>query len=92
MQALEISQSKASRGLTALYDVGLLKMKKSGLWSLYSLDNEGIREYQSFLVQAVKKSLKDNKAAVLDKERLKTARRVGAGCTHSTCRIEGAKV
>jgi ArsR family transcriptional regulator, arsenate/arsenite/antimonite-responsive transcriptional repressor len=91
MQALEISQSKASRGLTALYDVGLLKMKKSGLWSLYSLDNEGIRDYQSFLVEAVKKVLKDNEVVLLDRERLKTARRVGTGCTGKTCQTEVAE-
>jgi ArsR family transcriptional regulator len=41
MQALEISQSKASRGLTALYDAGFLKMRKNGLWSLYSIEREG---------------------------------------------------
>jgi DNA-binding transcriptional ArsR family regulator len=49
MQALEISQSKASRGL-------------------------------SLLTQAVKEFMKDNKMAVLDKERLAKAERIGTGC------------
>lgn len=80
MQALEISQSRASRGLTALYDVGFLKMRKDGLWSLYSIDKEGIPVYQSQLIEAVKEAQKDNKIAALDKERLKKAERVGAGC------------
>jgi ArsR family transcriptional regulator len=80
MQALQISQSKASRGLTSLYDVGFLKQRKEGLWSLYSIDKEGIKVYQSQLVEAVKEALKDNKIAVLDKERLKKAERVGARC------------
>ncbi len=80
MQALEISQSRASRGLTALYDAGFLKMKKDGLWSLYSIDKEGIQVYQSQLIEAVKEALKNNKIAALDKERLSKAKRVGARC------------
>ena len=82
IQALEISQSKASRGLTALHDAGFLKMRKEGLWSLYSIDEEGIRGYQSQLVEAVREVMKDNKTAVLDKERLKKAERVGVKCTN----------
>ena len=42
MQALEISQSKASRILSTLYDVGFLKLRKDGLWSLYSIDWDGM--------------------------------------------------
>ena len=80
MQAMEISQSKASRGLIALHDAGFLKMRREGLWALYSLDEEGIRGYRSQLVEAVKEALKGNKIAALDKERLKKAERVGARC------------
>ncbi len=85
MQALEISQSKASRGLSALYDAGFLKLRKDGLWSLYSLDREGIKYYQSQLVEAVKEALKDNKIAALDKERLRKAERVGPSCVGKVC-------
>ncbi len=85
MQALEISQSKASRGLSALYDAGFLKMRRHGLWSLYSIDIEGIKGYQSHLVEAAKEALKDNKIAVQDKERLKKAERVGPCCVGKTC-------
>ena len=80
MQAMEISQSKASRGLSALYDAGFLKLKKDGLWSLYSIDREGIKGYRSQLVEAAEEALRDNKIAALDKERLKKAERVGARC------------
>jgi ArsR family transcriptional regulator len=83
MQALEISQSKASRGLSALYDVGFLNMRKDGLWSLYSIDREGVKGYQSQLIEAVTEALKDNKIAAMDKERLKKAERVGARCVRS---------
>ena len=80
MQALQISQSKASRGLTVLRDAGFLKMRREGLWSFYSLDEEGIRGYQSQLVGAVREALKDSKIAALDKERLKKAERIGVRC------------
>ena len=80
MQALEISQSKASRGLSALYDAGFLKMRKDGLWSLYSIDEEGIQVYQSQLIEAVKEALKNNKIAEEDRERLRMAERVGPAC------------
>ena len=83
MQALQISQSKTSRGLTALYDAGFLKMRKDGLWSLYSIDKEVVSECQSQLIQAVKEALKNNAVAALDKERLEKAERVGAGCLRS---------
>ena len=86
MQALQISQSKASRGLTALYDAGFLKQRKDGLWSLYSIDTEGMKDYVQDLIEAARKALKDNKVAALDKERLQKAERVGPGCASKACK------
>ena len=80
MQALDISQTRASRNLSALYDAGFLKLRKDGLWSLYSIDREGMKEYFSQLVEAVKKALEGNKVVAQDRERLKKAERVGPGC------------
>ncbi len=80
MQVLELSQTRASRNLAVLYDAGFLKLRKDGLWSLYSLDHAGIEEHLFDLVQAVKKGLEGNKAVVLDRERLKKAERIGPGC------------
>ena len=80
MQALDISQTRASRNLAALYEAGFLKLRKEGLWSLYSIDKNGMQEYLTDLVQAVTKSLKVNKIAELDRERLNKAERVGPGC------------
>lgn len=80
MQAMDISQTRASRNLTILYDAGFLKQRKDGLWSLYSIDREGMGEYYSQLVEAVKKALKDNKMVVRDREKLKKAKRVGPAC------------
>jgi ArsR family transcriptional regulator len=80
MQALEISQTRASRNLSALYDAGFLKLRKDGLWSLYSIDREGMKEHFSDAVEAVRKGLEGNEEIILDRERLRKAERVGPGC------------
>ena len=80
MQALDISQTRASRNLSALYDAGFLKLRKDGLWSLYSIDREGMKEYLSDLAEAVRKALEGNEVVALDRERLKRAERIGPGC------------
>ena len=43
MQAMRISQTRASRGLTVLHNAGILKLRRDGLWVLYSIDEEGIK-------------------------------------------------
>ena len=80
MQALEISQTRASRNLNILYDAGFLKLRKDGLWSLYSIDQYGMQDHFSDLVQAVRKALDSNEIVALDRERLTKAKRVGTGC------------
>ena len=80
MQALDISQTRASRNLSALYEAGFLKLRRDGLWALYSIDRESVNEYLSDLVKAVSKGLEDNEVVALDRERLKKAERVGPGC------------
>jgi len=83
MQALNISQTRASRNLSALYDAGFLKLKKEGIWSVYSIDQEGMKEYFSDLVKVVKKALEGNKVVAQDRERLKKAERVGPASVRS---------
>jgi len=83
MQALNISQTRASRNLSALYDAGFLKLKKEGVWSVYSIDQEGMKEYFSDLVKVVKKALEGNKVVAQDRERLKKAERVGPASVRS---------
>jgi ArsR family transcriptional regulator len=85
MQALDISQTRASRNLAALYDAGFLKLRKDGLWSLYSIDKESMQEYLTDLVQAVTKALEGNKEVELDRERLQEAERVGPACAARMC-------
>ncbi len=80
MQALDISQTRASRNLSALYEAGFLRLRKDGLWSLYSIDKDGMKEYLADLMQAVTKALEGNKSVEQDRERLRKAERVGPGC------------
>lgn len=84
IQALEISQTRASRNLGMLYDAGFLRLRKEGLWSLYSIDFEGMPDYQVKLIEAVTLALKDNQTAARDKERLKRATRTGLSCTQKS--------
>ena len=80
IQALDISQTRASRNLSALHDAGFLRLRKDGLWSLYSIDRDEMKQYQSDMVEAATRALESNPVAVLDRERLKNAERVGPGC------------
>jgi ArsR family transcriptional regulator, arsenate/arsenite/antimonite-responsive transcriptional repressor len=77
MQALDISETRASRNLSALCDAGFLKVRRNGLWVLYSIDKENNSiEYQN-LVEIVRKSLDNSSTAKLDIQRLQSAERVG---------------
>jgi len=80
MQALDISQSRASRNLSALYDAGFLKLSKEGLWSFYSVDKDKAQKYYSQLVGTVREALEDNKILEADRERLRKAKRVSLRC------------
>jgi ArsR family transcriptional regulator, arsenate/arsenite/antimonite-responsive transcriptional repressor len=77
MQALEISQTRASRNLSSLCDAGFLKVRRNGLWVLYSIDRDAKAIQYNDLIEIVKKSLKGNDIAISDKKRLQTAQRVG---------------
>ena len=77
VQATGISQSRASRGLTALQDAGLLKARRDGLWVLYSIDEEGATRSYPGLTQLIRTATEDSELVALDRERLKTAVREG---------------
>ena len=80
MQALDISQTRASRNLSALYEAGFLKLRRNGLWSLYSVERAELPADLAGLVAAVGRALADSEVAALDRERLRKAERVGPGC------------
>ena len=87
MQALEISQSKASRILSALFDVGFLKLRKDGLWSLYSIDWDGMGVHLKDIVAVTRRAFEGNKQMEMDRERLKKAECVGPGCVGRLCEM-----
>jgi len=80
MQALEISQTRASRNLAALYDAGLLTLRRDGCWVLYSIDDKALKSYAFDALSAVRKALKGNDKAENDKVRLSKACRTGLRC------------
>jgi ArsR family transcriptional regulator len=77
MQVLNISQTRASRNLSMLYDAGFLKLRKEGLWAYYSIDKSSLPAYLESLLGAIEVGLKDNSVAVKDREALQGAKRLG---------------
>jgi ArsR family transcriptional regulator len=71
MQALNVSQSRASRSLSALYDAGFLKRRKEGIWAFYSIDRHAMQECYSELIDALQKELEGNKGLKVERERLR---------------------
>ncbi len=44
MRILEISQTRASRNLSALYDAGFLELSRDGARCRYSIDRGGVKK------------------------------------------------
>ena len=80
MQALNISQTRASRNLGILQEAGFLKTRRDGLWVVYSIDWETANQYASSLVKLLKESPVSNELLEKDGERLQHAKRIGPGC------------
>lgn len=80
MQALDISQSRASRNLSILQDAGFLKARRDGTWIVYSIDWQTANRYAISLSKLIRDSLISNEALTQDKERLKHTLRIGPGC------------
>ena len=80
MQALDISQSRASRNLGILQDTGFLKARRDGLWIVYSVDWQTANHYAASLSKLLRDSPVSSEVLEKDRERLKHAVRVGPGC------------
>jgi ArsR family transcriptional regulator len=80
MQALNVSQSRASRNLGILEEAGFLKSHREGLWMLYSIDWSGANRYASSLSRLIKESAVHHDVLTEDRKHLKKARRVGLKC------------
>ena len=81
MQALNISQSRASRNLGILENAGFLKSHREGAWVHYALSDDPT---SSFAVTLAKMTGEFSDRDILfrkDRERLKKAKKVGLGCT-----------
>jgi ArsR family transcriptional regulator len=89
MQVLGITQSRASRHLIALCDAGFLKFRRQGLWAMYSVDWEGMNKYHIDLAGIVRDELKDNQAAILDRQKLATTQKLGLSVCASTGSASG---
>ena len=80
MQALDISQSRASRNLGILQDAGLLKAHRDGVWIVYSVDWQTANRYAFYLARLLRDTPISNGILDQDRERLKQAKRIGPGC------------
>jgi ArsR family transcriptional regulator len=80
MQALNVSETRASRNLGILKDTGFLKAERMGQWVHYSLDEsmEPLKEQIGLLLS---KSLDHTREIKQDKERLKRAVKLGRTCS-----------
>ncbi len=72
MQALDISQSRASRNLGILKEAGLLVDRRDGQWVHYSLSKESVTDYAP-LLELLSHSLNQEETTLKDKERLRKA-------------------
>jgi ArsR family transcriptional regulator len=77
MQALDISQSRASRNLGILEDAGFIRFRRDGLWIVYSIDEQRMKSYTAPLIELLRGSLINEEVILQDKERLSHAVRVG---------------
>jgi len=80
MQALDISQSRASRNLGIIQDAGFLKARRDGAWMLYSVDWETANRYAISLAKLLKDFPVSDEVLAKDRERLKKTVRIGPGC------------
>jgi ArsR family transcriptional regulator, arsenate/arsenite/antimonite-responsive transcriptional repressor len=71
VQALGISQTRASRNLAQLHQAGFLKHRRDGPWTIYHLSPETGAGYLKLVVDAVDLALAGSDLAVADRRRLR---------------------
>jgi ArsR family transcriptional regulator len=77
MQALNISQSRASRNLGILADAGFVKSRRDGLWVIYSIAEQTTSSYAAPLIEMLRSSLVNEEIISQDRERLSHAEQTG---------------
>jgi len=73
MQALKISQTRASRNLGILRDAGFVTDRRDGLWVYYSINKGKVNEYHQAINDLVKNWLNDKDIIQNDRKRLEKA-------------------
>jgi ArsR family transcriptional regulator len=76
VQALGISQTRASRNLSQLYDAGLLEQRREGLWVIYYPAPQTLNDYRDLIIRAVGQGLENNEQAAADRRRLRGSARL----------------
>ncbi|MGI2335122.1 MAG: ArsR/SmtB family transcription factor [Dehalogenimonas sp.] len=76
VQALGISQTRASRNLSQLYDAGLLAQRREGLWVIYCLAPQTHNDHRDLIIRAVDQALKGNDQATSDRRCLRGSSRL----------------
>jgi ArsR family transcriptional regulator len=82
MQALDISQSRASRNLGILEDAGFIKSRRDGLWMVHYIDEQRMNKCAAPLIEMLRDSLVNEEIILQDRERLSHAVRVGPRALH----------
>jgi ArsR family transcriptional regulator, arsenate/arsenite/antimonite-responsive transcriptional repressor len=77
MQALEISQSRASRNLSILENAGFVTSRKDGLWTVYFIDEQQTSGYAFPLMELLRSAAVSEDVVLRDRERLTHAMRLG---------------
>jgi len=70
MQALDMTQSRVSRNLGILRQVGLVKDRRDGLWVFYSLDRKSFNQYALPMLDLLDDCLNDDEIVKQDREAL----------------------
>ncbi len=73
VRALGISQTRASRNLSTLYDAGFLRQSREGAWCLYSIDDGRGLGYSMDLIRIVGRALEADETVLQDTRRLRNA-------------------
>ena len=83
MQALNISETRASRNLGILGDVGLLRSERVGQWVHYSLETS-VSPWTQAISRLLSESIEDDPEVAQDRIRFKQAVKLGSTCSTST--------
>jgi len=76
VQALKITQTRASKNLRILKEAGLVVDKKEGLWVHYSINPKVSGEIK-LILKLLEQSINKDKIVMKDKERLNKAVKLG---------------